>query len=83
MNIERQLCAGPVCMAVARRTIMGSRYCLGCAQAVEQAAYIGTLPPDRAERVAYRRAMVAEPPPGVTLPEPLAAPPRSGWRSRK
>jgi len=84
--MARQKCAVPVCPETARRYIAatGERYCLPCAASVEQAAYMGSLPPKAAEHVLYRHTFATQAPPGVTIPEPLASiAPRTGWRSRR
>jgi len=81
--MARQKCSTPVCPAIARRTVLRERYCEPCAASVEQAAYLRALPPESAEHVLYRHTFAVDPPQGVTLPEPLMAGPRSGWRSRR
>jgi hypothetical protein len=83
--MARQKCAVPVCPQWARRYVAATqeRYCEPCAASVEQAAYMATLPAKSAEHVLYRHTFAVTPPEGVTIPEPLAAPPRTGWRSRR
>jgi hypothetical protein len=81
--MARQLCAVPVCSAIARRTVLRERYCEACAASVEQAAYMQSLPAKSAEHVLYRHTFATSPPEGVTIPEPLATAPRTGWRSRR
>lgn len=78
----REKCAVQICPEIARRTVLGERYCESCAKSVEQAAYFSSLTPKVAEAVRYRGAMTTNAPEGVTLPEPLSAP-RTGWRSRR
>ncbi len=83
--MARQICAVPVCTDTARRYIAatGERYCFACAASVEQAAYMQSLPPKAAEHVLYRHTFATAPPAGVTIPEPLATPARTGWKSRR
>jgi hypothetical protein len=79
----REKCTVQICPAIARRTVLGERYCESCAKSVEQAAYFAALPPKAAETVRYRGALVVTPPEGVTIPEPLSVPARTSWRSRR
>jgi hypothetical protein len=79
---ERQICAVPVCHNIARKWFNGEKYCYGCYASVYQASYTSTLSAEAKERALYRTALRSDPPAGVTLPEPLSMPPRSGWRSR-
>ena len=83
--MARQICAVPVCSATARRYIAatGERYCFACAASVEQAAYMQSLAPQTAEHVRYRHTFATSAPEGVSIPEPLSAPARTGWRSRR
>jgi hypothetical protein len=72
--MARQKCAVQVCPADARRTVLGERYCFACGASVEQSAYMRSLPAKSAEQVLLREWFSTKPPPGVTIPEPLARP---------
>ncbi len=71
---EREKCAVQVCPAIARRTVLGERYCEACASSVYQAAYMQALTPAAAERARYRHALSDAAPEGVAIPEPLSRP---------
>ncbi len=78
----KQKCSVAVCANWSVRTVLTERYCFDCGASVEQAAYLQSLPPRAAEQVLYRHTFSIQPPPGVTLPEPLGGGGRKGRRRR-